>query len=160
MEPSVAAPPDAENKPPAALPTEKQPLPKSQPPATHDATSEKSKTPATVSLTGTWKNTGGVQVKITDDGKSIKLQVGETPTLVSLNGSLTRTKNDVFEGTVQIIPKADRKRTPLNIPVRATLLNPDELHLVYAHWPTFNRKGIRQIEDTKADDSIKRISSR
>ena len=42
---------------------------------------------------------------------------------------------------------------------KATLLNPDELHLVYAHWPTFNRKGIRQIEDTKADDSIKRISS-
>ena len=116
--------------------------------------------PKTATLTGIWKNAGGVQVKITDDGKSLNLQVGETPSLVSLSGSLSRTeKGDIFEGTVRIIPKADRNRTPLNIPVKATLLNKDELHLVYAHWPTFNRKGIRQIEDTKAEDSIKRISS-
>ena len=113
--------------------------------------------PKTILLTGTWKNAGGVQVKMTDDGNSIKLQVGETQNLVSLNGSLTRTeKADVFEGTVQIIPKADRRHTPLNIPVKATLLNPDELQLTYTRWPTFNRNGIRQSADTRSVDNIKR----
>jgi len=140
------------------MPKSDQPKPTEKPPqATERSKPLDADAQKTASLTGTWKNTGGVQVNITDDGKSIKLQVGETPTLVSLNGSLTRTeKADVLDGTVQIISKADRKRTLINIPVKATLLNPNELHLVYDHWPTYNRMGVRQFEDTKAVDHIKR----
>ena len=115
--------------------------------------------PKTTSLAGTWTNTGGVQVKITDDGKSIRLQAGETPALVSLNGTLTRTKTDVFEGTVRVIARADRSRSSINVQAKATLVNPDELHITYAHWPTFNKKGIRQAEDTMGEDTIKRIPS-
>ena len=135
-----------------------QPKPTKQPPQpTEQPKAADADDPKSVSLTGTWKNASGVKVKITDDGTSIKIQVGETHTLVSLMGSLTRTeKPDAFEGTVKIIPKADHKRTPLNIPVKATLLNPNELQLTYGHWPSFNKKGIRQIEDTRAEDTLRR----
>ncbi len=176
----VHRPPRVRSHPSPARPVEKpqkgeDPVPATEPQAPEiaerpkkgqdeDATVSKPKAanadaPKTTSLTGTWKNARGVQVKITDDGKSIKLQTGETAALASLSGSLIRAeKPDVFEGTVRIVPKADRNRTPLNIPVKATLVSPDELHIIYAHWPTFNRKGIRQIEDMKAEDNITRSS--
>jgi len=68
--------------------------------------------------------------------------------------------SDSFDGSVQIVHKADRRRKPIEIPVKATLINHDELQITYLRWPTFNHNGIRQSEDTKTTDSIKRVSDK
>jgi hypothetical protein len=95
-------------------------------------------------LTGDWDATGGVQLHIEDDGKTLNIKLTASETLQSLNGKLTRRDEESdaksFEGTLYVTFKGVAARE-YKVPVTAKITAGNNLQLRCVDWPHFDQNG-------------------